>query len=65
MKCKVYSIAAYAGNDTIAAAIIRSDMIRKETLKRCYDMPGYEALPLPEKNKTYEKVRATVEKEIL
>lgn len=65
MKCVVYSVAAWAGNDKIAAAIMRSDAIRAETLKRCYALPGYEALPLAQKNKVYEYIREQVAEEVL
>lgn len=64
MKCKVVSIAAYAGSDAIAAAIIRSDAIRHETLNRCYRKKGYKKLPLAERNKIYDAVRAKVEAEM-
>jgi len=64
MKCKVVSIAAYADSDAIAAAIIRSDAIRHETLNRCYRKKGYTKLPLAEKNKVYDAVRRMVEAEM-
>ncbi len=32
--------------------------IRVEVLKKCYSIPGYKNLPLDEKNKTYDKIKA-------
>ena len=39
------------------------DLIRSETLKRCYDLPGYKELPLEYKNLIYDKIKLEVEKE--
>ena len=39
------------------------ELIRSETLKRCYDLPGYKELPLEYKNLIYDKIKLEVEKE--
>ena len=56
----VVSVAAFAADDRQAAILAHSDAVRAETLRRCYAVPGYEALPLTEKNAIYDRVRRDV-----
>ena len=54
------SVAAFASDKEQAAALLRGDTVRAETLRRCYAIPGYEGLPLAEKNALYDRVRFSV-----
>ena len=52
----IISIAHFAENEDIKKTVLKSDEIRRKTLDHCYSLPGYESLPLTEKNKVYRKV---------
>lgn len=57
MSESVVSVANYAENEEIRNAILQSDAIRHRTLNVCYGIPGYEALPLSEKNRVYDAIK--------
>lgn len=58
----VLSVAAFVSGD-MRNGLVRSDAIRAEALRRCYEIDGYEVLPRDEKNRVYDRVRAEVEAE--
>ena len=51
------SVAYYAENEEIKRSVLASDAIRRETLKACYSIEGYAALPLNEKNAIYDAIK--------
>ena len=57
------SVAEYAADAETRRGLLLADAVRAETLRRCYAVPGYEDLPLSEKNRIYDETRAAVEKE--
>lgn len=59
------SIAEAVEDEKIKAEIIRNDIIRTETLNRCYAINCYENLSTEEKNIIYDKVRREVESELI
>ena len=60
------SVAEYAADAETRRGLLLADAVRAETLRRCYAVPGYEDLPLSEKNAP-EKTRApwAVDKDLL
>lgn len=60
----IYRSAAEYAELRMRAELMRSDKVRREALKRCYKIPGYVRLTLPEKNKIYDRVRDEVMKEM-
>lgn len=54
----IISVAHFTKDETIKNAVLKSDEIRQKTLKHCYSIVGYESLPLSEKNKIYDTVKA-------
>lgn len=63
MKPRYRSISEYA-DLRMRAELMRSEKVRREALKRCYKIPGYVRLTLPEKNNVYDRVRDEVIKEM-
>ena len=59
----IISVAHFAKDETIKNTVLRSDEIRQKTLNYCYSITGYESLPLNEKNKIYDMVKAFYENE--
>lgn len=59
----VESVAEYTKDKEIRDVVRKSDAIRREILRRCYNIDGYADLPLGEKNKIYDSIRAIVENE--
>ena len=59
----VVNIAEFASTEQIKRDLIFWANLRTETLRRCYAMEGYEALPLAEKNKIYGRTKQQVEME--
>ncbi len=59
----IISVAHFAKDETIKNAVLRSDEIRQKTLNYCCSIVGYESLPLNEKNKIYDSVKALYEKQ--
>lgn len=59
----VVNIAEFASTEQIKKDLIFWANLRTETLRRCYAMEGYEALPLAEKNKIYDRTKRQVEEE--
>ena len=53
----VISVAHFAENPEIMVAVLQSDEIRRRALKKCLAIPGYNELPLAEKNIIYGKIR--------
>ncbi len=60
----VISVSAFARDEMVRRAIARSDAVRRETLRRCYDTPGYAELTREEKNRYYDAIKAEVETEV-
>lgn len=60
----IISVAYFTKNGTIKNAVLKSDEIRQKTLNHCYSITGYESLPLNEKNKIYDTVKALYTNEI-
>ena len=60
---RLYSVGRFAEDPRTRAAVLESDAIRRETLKRCYKIPGYVRLSRVEKNKVYDEVREQVKRE--
>lgn len=60
----VISIAYFAENPEVMAAILQSDEIRRRALEICLAIPGYNELPLEEKNAIYDKVRDKISNEL-
>ena len=56
----IISVAYFADNKEVQETILRSDYIRNETLKKCYEIKGYKDLSLSDKNKIYDKVRNSI-----
>jgi hypothetical protein len=54
----IISVAYFAETEEIRNAVLQSDTIRRRTLKACYEIPGYEALPLSDKNRAYDAVKS-------
>ena len=54
----IISVAYYSDDANIRNAVLASDNIRHRALNICYETPGYESLPLAEKNSYYAKIRA-------
>ena len=52
----IVSVAAFADNET-RRGITQSDRARQAILKKCYATPGYDALPLVEKNQLYDRLK--------
>lgn len=59
------SIAEMEKDEKIKIEIMRYEIIRTETLNRCYAMSSYKSLSLEEKNAIYDKVRREVESELI
>jgi len=59
----IISVAHFAKDETIKNAVLRSDEIRQKTLNHCYSIVGYKSLPLNEKNKIYDSIKALYEKQ--
>ena len=59
----IISVAEYVKDNRVREAVRRSDNIRRRTLEKCYSIPGYDELPLKEKNTVYDTVRLMIEKE--
>ena len=59
------SIAEMAEDEKIKAEIMYYEIIRAETLNRCYAMNHYKNLSTEEKNVIYNKVRREVESEFI
>lgn len=59
----VYSVGRYADDPRVRDAVLDSDRVRREALKRCYRVPGYARLPREEKNKIYDRIREEVKEE--
>jgi len=53
----IISVAYFADNKEVQETILRSDYIRNETLKKCYEIKGYKDLSLDDKNKIYDKMK--------
>lgn len=49
----VLSVGYFSDNEKIKTAVLKSDQIRKQTLKLCKQTAGYEAMTLEQKNKLY------------
>ena len=61
----VVSIAAVLPEGSeIRQAIIESDYIRNETLRRCYEIASYASKPLRWKNRYYEVIQKKVREEV-
>lgn len=60
----VVSISAVCSDPAIRAAIIQSDYIRNETLRRLCALPSYNCKPLRWKNRYYEYFKRRVIDEI-
>ena len=60
----VISVAHFAKNPEVRAAVLQSDEIRRRTLKICLAIPGYNELPLEEKNAIYGKIRDKIRDEL-
>ena len=60
----IVSAAAFADGET-RRGITRSDRTRQAILNKCYALPGYEALPLDEKNQLYDRMKQARQSEIL
>lgn len=60
----VLSVAFFSRSEVVRDSVLRSDIIREETLKRCYNISGYQKLSIAEKNKIYDKIKAIVESTI-
>lgn len=56
---------AYASDDTeVRNAVLTSDYIRNETLKRCMEIPSYMGKSLYWKNRYYDVIKRKVMSEI-
>lgn len=44
----------------IGVTLNKLAIVRGEILRRCYDIEGYEDLPLDEKNKIYDRIKQEV-----
>ena len=60
----ILSVAYFTKDKTIKNAVLKSDEIRQKTLKECYSIPNYESLPLSEKNKIYDEIKARITNKI-
>jgi hypothetical protein len=60
----VISVAHFAENPEVMAAVLQSDEIRRRALKICLAIPGYNELPLEEKNAIYGKIRDKIRNEL-
>ena len=60
---RLHSVAEWANNPHMRNEILRSDAVRRETLKRCYRIPGYTRLSRVEKNVVYDRIRDEVARE--
>jgi len=56
----IISIAYFADKKEVQEIILRSDYIRNETLKKCYEIKGYKDLSLSDKNKIYDKIKNSI-----
>ena len=56
----VISIANYADDPAVKEAVLASDTLRHKTLDVCYKIPGYNALPRPDRNKLYDLIKQAV-----
>ena len=61
----VVSIAAYIEDEELQKAVVRSDYIRNETMRRCLEIPSYRHKSLKWKNRYYDLVKRRVEDELL
>lgn len=62
MKTAVVNVSAFVNDENLRAVLNRSADIRRKTLNACYQIPGYEDLPLNEKNAIYDAIRKIFEK---
>lgn len=60
----VISVAGFCKGN-VKRELARGDIVRRETLKRCYMIPGYKDLTREEKNRTYDAIKAEVETEVI
>ena len=60
LDAQIRSVASYAKNKKVQDAVHESDELRNMTLDACYKIPGYEQLPLKDKNKLYDLVKKSV-----
>lgn len=51
-------------SEDIKNVVERSTKIRAETLTRCYNIPGYDAMSHDDKIKIYDKIHKEVEAEL-
>jgi len=60
MKEIILSVAHFTNDNNIKNEILKSDYVRNETLKKCYEISGYKNLSLNEKNKIYDTLKIQV-----
>ena len=56
----IISVAYFVDSKEVQETILRSDYIRNETLKKCYEIKGYKDLSLSDKNKIYDKIKNSI-----
>ena len=56
----IISVAYFVDSKEVQEAILRSDYIRNEALKKCYEIKGYKDLSLVDKNKIYDKIKNSI-----
>lgn len=54
----VVSVAYFTNNEELKQSILNSDALRNQTLKACYSIEEYAALPLEQKNLIYDAIKA-------
>ena len=54
----VVSVAYFTNNEELKQSILNSDALRNQTLKACYSIKEYAALPLEQKNLIYDAIKA-------
>lgn len=59
----VINVAYFAETPEIKDTVLLSSRTRHLTLDRCYAIPGYENLPIEEKNRIYDKILKKIKKE--
>jgi hypothetical protein len=56
MKTAVINVSAFVTDENLSCVLNRGANIRRKTLNACYQIPGYEELPLNEKNAIYDAI---------
>lgn len=59
----VIDAAYFIRDKKVAKKLHQYSLLRDEALRRCYDIDGYDKLPIGDKNKIYDGVKSQIMKE--